>query len=315
LDIYNQNQDVTKTAETLQKYVEEKRQVGDKLQIVDALALYLPGSPHHELLLSLPVPDPTQPTATSTFESQTAIHNSLHVLQEIVRLTEEAETRTFDQEFQKRRMRLNAPSPEQLKKAIGVEIFGSSKLPTFYNELINHPSTSDEERRTIEAKLLRRKIQYLRALPSSDKEKSRVSREVLQMADDVVLLKVPDELAWKLHIDHQDMEHLEDYNHETFSRYIGLFPESPLASFLRGYLSVYNAGAQQDEHEEGSCHEDPYELMMDAFTSLQNDLFPTRVIADIYLQDQDYRNSAKLAEIGLEIVRKIEINDSTTLAQ
>lgn len=53
----------------------------------------------------------------------------------------------------------------------------------------------------------------------------------------------------------------------------------------------------------------------DAFSALQNDVFPTRVMAEIYSQDEDYQNVINLSEVGLELVRRIELNTTKALGQ
>ena len=66
------------------------------------LALYLPTSTYYTTLSSLPPPDPTTPTATTTYNAQAAIHNSLPILQEIVALTEAEEESVLKNEVEKR---------------------------------------------------------------------------------------------------------------------------------------------------------------------------------------------------------------------
>lgn len=59
---------------------------------------------------------------------QTAVHNSLPIIEEIISLTERGEEVVIKNEFDKRRTRLGGPSPEQLKKDIGVEMWGTSRV-------------------------------------------------------------------------------------------------------------------------------------------------------------------------------------------
>lgn len=100
-------------------------------QIIEGLSYYLPESPVYALLFTLPKPDPTSPTSTSTFEAQTAIHNGLPVLKEIVQLTEKTEAGRFNKEFASRRTRLGAPPPDVLQKDIQREISRDSKVCIF----------------------------------------------------------------------------------------------------------------------------------------------------------------------------------------
>ena len=59
---------------------------------------------------------------------QTAVHNSLPIIEEIISLTERGEEVVIKNEFDKRRTRLGGPSPEQLKRDIGVEMWGTSRV-------------------------------------------------------------------------------------------------------------------------------------------------------------------------------------------
>lgn len=81
------------------------------------------------------------------------------------------------------------------------------QLPPLYQELINHPDTSDELRRETEAKLLSLKHRLLYALPrtpETEAQKSELSQEVQEMVNGIVLLEIPNELAWTLYLEGKD---------------------------------------------------------------------------------------------------------------
>ena len=85
----------------------------------------------------------------------------------------------------------------------------SSQLPELYNEIINHPNTSDELRRETEAKLLRYKHRHRCALGLSGEQgklKYKLGAEIQKMIDGVVLLNIPDEFSWALYIDGKDVD-------------------------------------------------------------------------------------------------------------
>ena len=76
---------------------------------------------------------------------------------------------------------------------------------------MNHPGASDNLRRDAESKLLRYQYQYLCSLPSdnaSTEAKERVLADVNELVRSAILLKIPDELAWNLSLEHQDSESL-----------------------------------------------------------------------------------------------------------
>ena len=99
-------------------------------QVVTALALYLPASELYPLLHTLPPPDATNPDATTTFATQSALQNSLPIVQEIVEILEKYEDTTFAQEVDNRRKRLGAPSPEVIRQEVGLEVLNESQVPT-----------------------------------------------------------------------------------------------------------------------------------------------------------------------------------------
>ena len=96
--------------------------------MLDSLANYLRESALYTLLSSLPLPDPTSPTSTTTFETQVAIHDGLNVLEEMISLAETLEDDAYKREVDKRRMRLGASSPDQLKKEVFKDISDSSQV-------------------------------------------------------------------------------------------------------------------------------------------------------------------------------------------
>lgn len=98
------------------------------MQVVSALSYLLPDSSLSATLSNLPPPDPTNPTGSPIFDIQAAVHNSLPIIEEIISIIERGEEVLIKNEFDKRRTRLGGPSPDQLKKDIGVEVWGVSRV-------------------------------------------------------------------------------------------------------------------------------------------------------------------------------------------
>ena len=73
-------------------------------------------------------PDFTNPESSATFFTQSAVHNSLAILEEMVALLEQDEADQLKREVEKRRTRLGAAGPEQLRKEVGREIWSTSKV-------------------------------------------------------------------------------------------------------------------------------------------------------------------------------------------
>ena len=85
----------------------------------------------------------------------------------------------------------------------------SIQLPEIYTEITSHPGATDVLRRDTESKLLRYKYRYLCSLPSdkaSLEVKERTLHDVNELVASAILLKIPDELAWNLSLEHQNSE-------------------------------------------------------------------------------------------------------------
>ncbi|KAI0051258.1 TPR-like protein [Auriscalpium vulgare] len=322
-ELFATSQDATKCAETVQKLVEFRRDRGTRQQVVEVLSLYLPDSPFYATLSSLPPPDPTNPSSTTTFASQSAMYNSLPILEEIVTLLEQEEDEYTKRETDNRRKRLNAGSPEEIKREVGREIYSISKLPAMYGEIMNHPNTSDDLRRLVESKLLRHKRAYLQALPTSRSDlKQRLAAEVQDLVNGMVLLQIPDELAWTIFIDSQDAETVEGYGFDYLRQYMRLFPSVALTHLVKAYFTY--SGIPLSEDEDGSDNgsepsepvpddADPYELILEAATALQTSIFSQRVVSEVYLWELEYANAISVSELGLELVRKQTDDTGTDL--
>ncbi|KAH8119473.1 TPR-like protein [Phellopilus nigrolimitatus] len=326
MDIFAQSEDVIKCAETLQKYIEFRRQRGSRKEIIDALHLLLPSSPLHAALSVLPAPDPTAPTATTTLPTQAAVHNSLPTLEEIVALTEKEEEEAVEREVEKRRMRLDSAgvSPEAVRKEVGLKIWEISKLPSLYGEILNHVYTSDDLRRATEAKLLRYKHRYRCALaPSGDAGalKLKIGEEVQSLIEGVVLLGISDELAWTLLIEGKDVDSVEGYGFDILRRFVKLFPDVLLSLAIRGYF-LYNGlplSEEEEEDEEDVKQEednaDPFDVLLEAVAGLPESILAHRMLCDIYVHEEDHQNCISAAEKGLHLVRHSEVDTGKKLTQ
>lgn len=80
------------------------------------------------------------------------------------------------------------------------------QLPSLYQEVLNHPNTSDELRRSTEAKLIMYKQEYFYALPTTSSEKAPLGKELDELVDGVVIIGVPDELSWSIFLEGKDSD-------------------------------------------------------------------------------------------------------------
>jgi len=88
----------------------------------------MPDSEVYPLLSTLPIPDPTNPTGSATFDAQDAIHNGFRVLQKVLSLTESQEEDNSKREIERRRTRLGAAGLEQIKKEVYLEVSAKSQV-------------------------------------------------------------------------------------------------------------------------------------------------------------------------------------------
>ncbi|KAJ7782973.1 TPR-like protein [Mycena metata] len=313
LDLFAQQNDATKCVETLEKLIECRRERGTRAQLVEALSLLLSDSPLYAVLYTLPVPDHTNPSAPG-YQTQAAVHNNLPVLEEIVGIVEKDEEDAYTKEVAKRRTRLGAASPEQLRKEVGIEVWGPSQLPKLYDDILNHPNTPDDLRRATDAKLLRYKHRYLCALPSTGDRKAVASREVDTLVAGTITLGIPDELAWMLWLDGQDSLDMEHYELPLLRQFVDLFPTLPLTSLLKAYFMYMDIPLadvnEEDEDETANPPEeqagDPFDSMLDAYPSISESILATQIIAEVYLHECDYQNAIVVAENGLTLISRAE---------
>ncbi|KZV61771.1 TPR-like protein [Peniophora sp. CONT] len=304
--------DATKCAENVQKLVELRRNRGTPTQVADAIALYLPSSPFYAVLSTLPTPDHTAPTATTTYAAQCAVHATLPILEEITDIYEREEDNLVKREVESRRKRLGAKGPEEIKREVGREVYGTSKLPGLYDELLNHPALPDDTRRLIESKLLRHKRAHLHALSSTDPLKASLAKDVQALVDGAVLLGIEDEVAWEIWIEGRDAATIEDYDLPTLRRYITLFPGSSRAKLVRAYMIYTGAWVEEEEEKDDEGYEgpvpdeegeEPLDIMLDSFNSLSGSILAHRILSEVYLWEVDYTSTIAVAEVGLELVR------------
>ncbi|KAG6820878.1 hypothetical protein H0H93_010222 [Arthromyces matolae] len=314
---------VVKCAESWQHLYDFQRERGTRLQVIDAMLMLIPPSHIHEMLSMLPPPDMTNPASTATFNAQTAIHDSLTHLETTVQYIEMEEDETLRKEVEKRRTRLGAPNLEILKDEVGREIWAESKLPLLYDEIINHPRTSDELRRSTEAKLLRHKQRYLYAIPNTPEfagEKSKMLEQVDGLIQGAIILKIPDEQAWTMHLESMDCENVSGYDRELVKSYIMMFPSSPISTLLKGYFLYKNiplSKAQDDSDNESikeTEKEDPFDTILEAYTIIPSSNIGNRVLSEVCISEHDYQNALKAAESGMELLNRLEKSTGRNLA-
>ncbi|GBE81379.1 Superkiller protein [Sparassis crispa] len=325
--LFAKNNDAVKCAETLQKLIDLRRNRSSPTQLAETLSTMLPSSSFYSTLSTLPPPDPTSPTSTSTYPTQVAVHDSLPVLEEIVSIHEREEKTKVEKDVSRRRMRLGAAGPEQLQREVEREVLEISPLPDLYNEILNHPNTSDELRRTTESKLLRHKQRCLHVLPATGEsaaQKAQVATEVEELVNGMVLLGIPDELAWTSFIEAKDAARIEDYDFSILQQFVTSFPSLPLAKLILGYYGYMGRQSSDRDDSDGiailphqtkEAQEEFVDAMADAFGSLLDSILAHRMMVDIYEREDELENVIKVAESGLELVQRAELDNGKSLTQ
>jgi len=114
-------------------------------------------------------------------------------------------------------------------------------------------------------------MQHLEALPNSGpeaKSKRQLLSEVESLCNGVILLGLPDELAWMFIIDNRDVYNIgmsvvrgtmsiltnlylpEDYDFRTLRRFTEIFPDLPQTKLIHGYFNYMGNPISLDEAEE-----------------------------------------------------------------
>ncbi|KAF8342132.1 TPR-like protein [Cantharellus anzutake] len=322
VDIFMKIEDVSKCAETVQKIIELRKKSGTRAEIIGALSLLLPSSPLYPFLSALPPPDYTQPTSTTTFPIQDAIYNSLPLLEEIMTLSEQEEKLVVDKEVQKRRQRIDAGTPQEIRNAVVLEIAKSSNLLSLYSEIVNHPNTPDQLRRSTEGKILRHKLQLLYALPPADHAKTQLRQEIDDIVQGTVLIEVPDQLAWTIAIESKNARTVEMYDISLLRSYVRLFPASPLSNVISGCmycLGIPLFGETEADAEEAKRFRDmdyevAFQLASDGLADCQDSILAYRLITAVYASEGDYPSVIKVAETGLKLTSMAERHSGRDLA-
>jgi len=203
---------------------------GTRAQYKNALLAYLPASPVFQFLEGRV----QRPALTYT---------------RLAEITETEEKERTNKEIGERRTRLGAKLG-QVTNDVTREVLRTSDLEEIYQSIIDWTS-DDIVRREYEEKLLQRAYDHLIVLTPEEKALKRT--QVLKLAHDMVVIKHPSHLAWRLELEWRDVEDLHTLDKDTLAEYFEFFPDSGLAKVLRVFLGDYLLEWEQrklDEMEE-----------------------------------------------------------------
>ncbi|PWN39848.1 TPR-like protein [Ceraceosorus guamensis] len=338
--VFSQAGDAGKLAEAIQRLVALQREEGSSAQVAAALELYLETSPHHALLATLPQPDQSSPTATSTYEAQLAMHQkSLDVLLEVISLTEAVEEAAVGREVEKRRTRLDSAGKTRaaLRDEVGAEVWANSKLPAFFELVLAHASAPDEIRRQAELKLLQHRYKLLLSLPNprsrpdaptgtaatdgkakaldaqKSERKDEAREQVLQLAHGMVAIGVAEELAWEIDLEWADYARLEDLPRDHLRAFIEKFPRASRTLAFRGLLTALQDEQYLEDEADIAKRNDVEQatpdllaLAIHALEDAPQSILVHRIASTMYLLDRDYLSASDVCSAGLALVSKLE---------
>ncbi len=129
------------------------------------------------------------------------------------------------------------------------------------------------------------------------------------------------------------IDHPEEYDFDILRQYVKLFPEQALARLISTYIA-YLGVPIEDEDEKPT----PTASLDDVFSAisvrfvllhpacapvdlakqkteeaLQSSIFARKVMAEVYLHDQDYQTTVTVSEAGLELVNVHRVDTGSDL--
>ena len=209
-------------------------------------------------------------------------------------------------EFTKRKTRLGAPSPTVIQNQLIKETSLNSPLVEIYNEIINHPFTSDDLRRDIESQLLKFKYDHLLSVSANEQPlKSDLLNQVMTMASGIVNINIKNDLAWCLIIEWFNVEYLNNYIPILLKQFQLLFPQHKLNSIIDGFFTYLPyMKLPDDDHLNQISNDSILNNIIENFDN--SSLFSHRVLSYIYLQEKLYDDAAEVSQAGIELCKLME---------
>ncbi|KAL4901386.1 hypothetical protein BDW74DRAFT_160376 [Aspergillus multicolor] len=302
--------------DVVDKYVAFVKKNGTRLQYKKALELHLPTSPVYDYLEGR-IPHPAL------------------TYQRLIEITEAEEREFINREIGERRTRLGARI-DQVTLEVKRDAYKRSELEHLYRGIVNW-SHDDQVRRTYEEKLLQRAYDILLVLPANEKDAKR--EEVLQAARDMVIIRHPFELAWKIVLEWNDVENFSQWDRTFLEDFIESFPEDDLTKVLKGFLSSElspfpkepakpngedaekaEKAEKADKGENGNGEEvavqDRLILMVEGFEMSSTSIVSHRIMGELYLSLDEYESVVDVCRKGLQnmndVVRRTGISLQNT---
>lgn len=302
---YNINE-LYKSQDVVDKFVDFVRAHGDKAQYADALCIQLPESPLYPLL-------------------QARFPHPAKVYERVAQIFEESEKKRIHHLIGERRTRLGAKL-SQVTAEVKREVYAQSNLEHIYRQLINWTS-DDDLRRLTEEKLLQYCYDRLLATPAGPL-KTQEQEKVLDLANGMVIIKHPFKLAWDISIDWQDHKETVNWDVDILRSYCSFFPESDLYKVITAFLTSTQSpfpppdkqnicadptihSDDSDDEEDGGVStavvpltEDDRLLMMTDGVSTANSTFAYRLAGTYLLHSGEFETTVELMRKAMEALER-----------
>ena len=285
-EVFMEKDDKIRCQTVLEKYVGDAKKYGSRAHLKHSLEVYLPTGSLYEYLEGR-IPQPA------------------HTYAKIAEIVEAEEKEKINAEIGQRRTRLGAKI-DQVTADVKREIFEGSQLEALYGAVIDW-SQEVEVRRQYEEKLLQHAYDTLIALPSPRKAAKR--KHVMDLAQGLVILKHHFLLAWRIKLEWNDVQEIDELDAGLLREYIALFPEEGLSKVLRGYMesdiSPFPKVATSADEEAGEKESEPLStedrliLMAEGMQESSSSLLAHRLMGQIYMNLDENESAAGISRQGL----------------
>jgi superkiller protein 3 len=266
------------------------KQHGTTEQRKRALRVTLPGSPVYDFLEGR-LPHPTLGYTR------------------IAEITEEEESQSIKTEISNRRTRIGA-RVGQVTTEVKREVYSKSELEDLYQQIINW-TVEDEIRREYEEKLLLRAYDGLLVLPAD--QKAAKLDQVLSIAEGMVIIHHPFQVAWDLVLETRDFDNLQDLDANILREYVSLFADSGLGRILKAWLSSElcpfpppkkseEEKSEKNEAPEILTAEDRLAAMTEGVNMAENSPFAYRLACDYFLYLEENETVVETSRAGLQVL-------------
>lgn len=258
------------------------RKNGDNAEKHRLLRAQLPGSPAYSYLHAR-MPPESLTLNTLIKDNSKELSRALSRLK--VRAKQNISLKTADVEAEELKLRKN------------------SDLENLYQQLANSNDASDEVRYSAEAELLEFQYRMLELLPPQ--EKPKLAETIKDQASSLVLFNTPQPLAFLVHFVWSDVKSYEDFDPTLLLKFKELFPENGLSNiidaFLHSVLNPFKLTQEDGEQELLWSHQEIVDAFNVGLQTASSNMLANRIVADYYMQSEDYEKAADYAKEGLKL--------------